>query len=156
MERITRQLMTKRALRLIVVAALALFFCIYAGCSLCVASEDAAPRIPSLDGSLMGYIGRMALALLLLGAAGYGAAKFLPGFFKGGGPQRPRVIGALSLGRDVVYILQTGPDVVAFFVGKGGSLLLGRWSLDEWEDYEASLSGVEREGQRTKDSGEFP
>ncbi|MDR1514105.1 MAG: flagellar biosynthetic protein FliO [Synergistaceae bacterium] len=150
--------MRKRALRLIGMAALALFFCICAECPIYAASqasEDVVPQIQSLDSSLTGYIGRMLLALALFGAVGYGAAKFLPRFFKSGGAGRMRVIGALSLGRDAVYILQVGPDVVALFVGKGGSVLLGKWSLDEWEDYDASLSPGAHEGQRTKDSGEF-
>jgi flagellar biogenesis protein FliO len=152
MKNITRLLVRKRALRLISVAALALFFYICAAGPICAASGDVVPQ-PSLGAALSGYIERMLLALAFFAAAAFAAAKFLPRFFKKGGAGRLRMIGAMSLGRDAVYIIQTGPDVVALFVGKSGSVVLGRWRLDEWEDYEASLEESAREGQRTKDSG---
>ncbi|MDR1020887.1 MAG: hypothetical protein LBL73_09020 [Synergistaceae bacterium] len=139
-------------MRLILVLALALFFCVCAS-SVTLAAGDVLPPPPGLGDTLAGYVVKMSLALLLFGVAGYAAAKFLPRFFKAGSPGRLRVISALSLGRDAVYIFQTGPDVVALFVGRGGATLLGKWRLDEWEDYEASLSEIAYADQRAKGSG---
>jgi flagellar biogenesis protein FliO len=153
MKNITRLLVKKRALRLILVAALALFFYIRAALPLLAASGDAVPQLPGLGDSLSGYVERMLLALTLFAAAAFAAAKFLPKFFKTGSGGRLRMIGAMSLGRDAVYIIQTGPDVMVLFVGKSGATLLGRWRLEEWEDYEASAGESAHESQRTKGSG---
>jgi hypothetical protein len=153
MKDITRQLVGKRALRLISVLALALFFCVCAGSAILPAGDGGSLPPPGLGDTLAGYVVKMSLALLLFGVAGYAAAKFLPRFFKAGSPGRLRVISALSLGRDAVYIFQTGPDVVALFVSRGGATLLGKWRLDEWEDYEASLSEIAYADRRAKDSG---
>jgi flagellar biogenesis protein FliO len=150
MRDITRQLVKKLALRLISMFALALFFCERAGCAALAADVDV--PVPGMGDTLAGYVGKMSLALLLFGVAGYAAAKYLPRFFRAGNSGALRVISALSLGRDAVYVFQAGPDVIALFVGKGGATLLGRWPLDEWEDYEASLS-PQRADTRAKDGG---
>ena len=123
-----------RALGLISAAVLTLSFCLM---SVRVCSADTGGS--SVD--LAGYMTRMVLALLFLAGAGYAAVKYLPGRFKFGSQGKLRMIGALPLGRDVVYLIQTGPDVVALFVGKSGSTVIGRWSSDEWDDYEALQSG---------------
>ncbi|MDR3278971.1 MAG: hypothetical protein LBT23_00505 [Synergistaceae bacterium] len=117
--------------------ALALFFLTAADSSALAASYD-------YDNALTGYITRMILALMLLGAAGYAAVKYLPGKFGITGRGHLKLIGSMSLGRDMVYIVRTGPHVVAFYSGKTGSSVLGKWSLDEWNDYEAVSSFVEK------------
>ena len=154
MKSVTRLLTEKRALRLISVTALALFFYICGAALLLASSADVLPQPPGLGGTLSGYIEKMLLALALFAAIAFAAAKFLPKLFKTGNAGRLCVLGAMSLGRDAVYILQIGPDVVALFVGKSGPALLGRWSMDEWEDYEASLGEGTRSGE-TKGNSEF-
>jgi hypothetical protein len=42
----------------------------------------------------------------------------------------------------MMYIVKTGPDVIAFWAGRNGSAVLGRWSLEEWENYEAASKAV--------------
>ncbi|MDR3254608.1 MAG: hypothetical protein LBT31_03450 [Synergistaceae bacterium] len=147
--RIETELCVKeRALRRLSVATLALFFCMPGTAALGAASGDIVP-LTSYNAALAGYVLRMILALALLGGAGWAAAKFLPRRFRGASKSPLRLLAALGVGRDVVYILQAGPDVIALFVGKTGSTLLGKWSVDEWEDYEAS-SG---EGARSEIEG---
>ena len=113
-------------------ASLALVLCMLAPSLLWAATRD-------FDVSLTAYIVKMFLSLALLGAAGYAAVKFLPGKFRVGAQGRLKLMGALNLGRDVVYLLQVGPDVIALLTGKTGSIVLGRWSAEEWDDYEAAL-----------------
>ncbi len=113
-------------------ASLALVFCVLTPSLLWANTRD-------FDVSLAGYVTRMFLALALLGAAGYAAVKYLPGKFRVGAQGRLKLLGVLNLGRDVVYLLQIGPDVIALFTGKNGSTVLGRWSAEEWDDYEAAL-----------------
>ncbi|MDR1965337.1 MAG: hypothetical protein LBQ36_01390 [Synergistaceae bacterium] len=90
------------------------------------------------DYAFTGYLTRMLLAMLLLGGLGYAAVKFLPGRLMSASRGHIHVIGARGLGRDMMYIVRTGPQVIAFFAGKSGAVVLGRWSLEEWEDYEAA------------------
>jgi hypothetical protein len=143
---------TKWALRRVSVATLALFFCMRAA-PLFAVSADVVPLLPYNE-ALTGYVVRMLLALALLGAAGWAAVKFLPKRFGAISKNPLRVMSVLGVGRDAVYILQTGPDVVAFFVGKNGPLLLGRWSMDEWADYEASFEADEADARSKNDGGE--
>lgn len=114
-------------------AALTLFFCLSGAFPVFASPED-------FDTTLTGYVARMVIALSLLGLAGYAVAKYMPGRFARRSGGRLRLIASLSLGRDFVYIVQTGPDVVALFVGKTGSTVLKRWGIEEWEDFEATLS----------------
>jgi hypothetical protein len=90
-----------------------------------------------------GYVSRMILALLLLGALAYAAAKFLPGKFGAAARGRVKVISAVNLGRDMLYIVKLGPEVVAFLSGRTGHAVLGRWPAEEWDDYEAALISPE-------------
>jgi hypothetical protein len=115
-------------------AALTLFFLTFAEAS------SAAPL--GFDDAFSGYVTRMALALLIMGALGYLAVKYLPGRLGSRARGHIRVISALSLGRDMMYIVKTGPEVVAFLSGRNGSVVLGRWSLEEWDDYEADTVPV--------------
>ena len=104
---------------------------------------EAARAAPAgFDDAFSGYVTRMLLALLIMGAVGYLAVKYLPGRLGSVSRGHIRVISALSLGRDMMYIVKTGPDVIAFWAGRNGSAVLGRWSLEEWENYEASSKAV--------------
>ena len=101
---------------------------------------EAAPT--GFDDAFSGYVTRMLLALLIMGAVGYLAVKYLPGRLGSVSRGHIRVISALNLGRDMMYIVKTGPDVIAFWAGRNGSAVLGRWSLEEWENYEAASKAV--------------
>lgn len=113
--------------------ALALFFCVYFASVLYAGTER-------FDASIGGYVTRMLLALLLLAGAGYAFVKYLPGRFRMSARGRLRLVEAISLGRDAIYVVQVGPEIVALFVGRAGANVLGRWRRDEWESYEAELS----------------
>lgn len=119
-----------RALGQLSFLPLTLFFYIVSSAPLLAADE-------SFDTSISSYVAKMALSILLLMLLGFLAVRFLPGRIKGGAQGRLKLLGALSLGRDAVYLVQVGPDVVAMLVSRTGPLVLGRWSLDEWaEDHE--------------------
>ncbi len=89
--------------------------------------------------SLGGYLTRMALALCLLAAVAWGVVRYLPQRVAGlrSGPGKVKVLCSQALGRDALYVLRIGPDVVAVLSGRNGSQVLGRWSLSEWEQEEA-------------------
>jgi hypothetical protein len=90
--------------------------------------------VEDVDVSLAGYVTRMVLALALLCACGYLAVRYVPGRFKANSGGRLKLIGALNLGRDMVYIIRAGPDVIAVLSCKNGVMVIGRWSGEEWED----------------------
>jgi hypothetical protein len=116
-----------RALRLSPQIALTLFFC-------SLLPREALSATEEFDATLSGYILRMVIALVILAVAGYLAVRFIPGRLGASSKGRLKLLGALNLGRDMVYIIQTGPDVVAVFAGRSGAAVIGRWSQDEWED----------------------
>lgn len=87
----------------------------------------------AFDTTLSAYVAKMVLFLLLLGALGYLLVKFVPGKFRPGVQGKFAMIGAMQLGRDVLYVVRIGPDVVALLVGRTGSSVVGRWSASEWE-----------------------
>ena len=97
------------------------------------------------DVTLSGYVSRMVLALLLFAAAGFLAVKYLPSRLRLGASGKMRLVGAMNVGRDMIYIVQTGPQVVALFVGKTSSSVIGRWTAEEWADYETSLEAHDEE-----------
>ena len=119
-----------RALRLFLNGALTLFF-------LASSSEAATPEF---DAAFSGYVTRMLLALALLGLVAYAAVKFIPSRFAAGARGHIKILGMLNVGREVIFIVRTGPEVVAFVSGRAGVTVLGRWSLEDWDDYEAASS----------------
>ena len=114
-------------MRLFINGALTLFFSTLPASAAYAAVED-------VDASLGGYVVRMVIALAVLCAAGYLAVRFLPGRLRPRSAGRLKLIGALNLGRDMVYVIQAGPDVIAVLTGRNGTAVLGRWSAEEWED----------------------
>jgi hypothetical protein len=96
------------------------------------------PEARGMDGLFTGYIIKMLLALAALGAGGWALVRFLPGRASSRG--HIRILGAASVGRDMLYIVRAGPDVIAFLSSKGGSSVIGRWNAEEWDDYEAARS----------------
>jgi hypothetical protein len=144
-----------RALRLFLSGALTLFFLALpvlatsdfdAAATLDVAASESDAAVlpvaaaPTIDTMLAEFTTKMILAVAVLGLLGYAAVKFLPGRWGTGGHGHIKVMGMLNVGRDMIYIVKTGPDVVAFVSGRTGPAVLGRWSLEEWDDYEAAAS----------------
>ncbi len=50
------------------------------------------------------------------------------------------ILASLSLGRDVIFIVRCGPDVIAILSGKSGGRAIGRWRYEEW------MAGAEEAG----------
>jgi hypothetical protein len=109
--------------------------------------------VSGFDATLSGYVAKMALTLLLLFLLGFLAIKYLPGRFRVGAQGKLKLVGALALGRDAVYIVQTGPEIIALFVSRTNSTVMGRWTLDEWRDFEAALPP---EGGTAESAGGHP
>jgi hypothetical protein len=138
--------MRQWALRLFARAALTLFFLNFRAEIASAAAE------PDFSVSLGGYVVKMLIALLIFSAAGYALAKYLPGRIGGRSGARLRLIAALSLGKDMVYIVRTGPQVAAILVSRSGSVVIGRWSAEEWDDYESAAEATGR-GSTGSDAG---
>jgi hypothetical protein len=47
---------------------------------------------------------------------------------------RCRLLGTLPLGRDSLYLILCGPEVIAIVSGKGGVVVVGRWDKNQWEE----------------------
>lgn len=82
--------------------------------------------------SLTSYLLKVGLSLALLAIAGY-----LVVFFSGRrAPLRTKgalsVVASLPLGRDVLFVVRCGPDVIAVLSGKNGARVIGRWRFEEW------------------------
>lgn len=114
-------------------SALTLFFL-----ALGITAASAEPN--NFDSTLASYVSKMLLSLLILAIFGFFAVKYLPGKLKVGAQGRLKLVGSLALGRDVVYLVQTGPEIIAIFVSRTNSTVMGRWTLEEWDDFEAALS----------------
>ena len=121
-----------RALRRFSTLPLTLFFCT-------LAAPPLFAEVGGFDTTLSNYIAKMVLSLLLLLLLGFLAIKFLPGRFRVGAQGKLKLVGTLALGRDAVYIVQTGPEIVALFVSRTSSTVMGRWTLEEWRDFESTL-----------------
>lgn len=90
--------------------------------------------------SLTSYLLKVGLSLVLLAAAGYAVVYFSDKRE----PLRAKgvlvILASLSLGRDVIFIVRCGPDVIAILSGKSGGRAIGRWRYEEW------MAGVEEAG----------
>jgi hypothetical protein len=123
--------MRKRAAGSILMGISTLFF-------LVGAAHSAAAETMDFNAAFSGFAKKIIAALLLFGALAYFAFKFLPGRLGSMSRGHIKIIGAVNLGRDMMYIARLGPEVVAFLCGRTGSVILGRWSAEEWDDYEAA------------------
>ncbi len=97
----------------------------------------AASEAPTIEG----YLFRMLLALIGVGACAWLALRFA----QKKGISRPKrgdlcLLATLPLGQEVVYLVRCGPDVVVFVSGKNWALFLGRWGLRDWEDKSGDVS----------------
>lgn len=102
----------------------------------CVPTIGHAAEVHAFEYSLVEYITRMSVALALLIALGYAVTRYFPKHFTALQPQsRLKVLGVLRLGKDSLYIVKTGPLVIALLLGKE-TRVLAQWSEEEWEQYE--------------------
>jgi hypothetical protein len=139
--------MRERAVGLILMGISALFFLERAA-----GVASAADASGDFDAAFSGFAARIAIALLLFGVLAYFMFKFLPGRLGPMSRGHIRIMGAVNLGRDMIYIARLGPEVVAFLCGRTGSVVLGRWSAEEWDDYEAARFPPES-GKREEKGG---
>lgn len=48
-----------------------------------------------------------------------------------------QLVAFLPLGNDKVYLIRCKDHVVGLFVGKSGTALLGKWSIEEWNRHKS-------------------
>mgnify|MGYP006887393219 FL=1 len=77
------------------------------------------------------YLIRVVIALSILGGASWILVHYVrPGkAFKQ--DSRLQVLSTLRLGREVLYVVKCGPDVLALLVGSN-SKVVGKWGYEEW------------------------
>ena len=84
---------------------------------------------------------RIGLSLALLALAGCGAVLYarrrMPARSGGG----LKVLASLPLGRDVLFLVRCGPDVLAITTGSAGARVIGRWKYEEWSRWNHEESG---------------
>lgn len=100
-------------------------------------SEPLSADTGTLDTALSSYIANMALMLCLIFLLGYLGMKYLPKRFRSAASGKLKLLGAMPLGRDIVYLIRIGPDVVSIYVARGAVAVVGRWSVEEWERFDA-------------------
>lgn len=84
-----------------------------------------------------GYLIRLLVAALLLGGLLFFLSRLSRGaWFRSRFPAagRCRLLGTLPLGRDSLYLILCGPEVIAVLSGKGGTVVVGRWDKNQWEE----------------------
>lgn len=90
--------------------------------------------------SLITYTIKISLALLLLWGGSWAFLRWGPSFPKSGvsrGVSEEIVLFSWRmLGRGKVYLFGCGPDVIALWVSRKESVLLGRWSREEWAKWQ--------------------
>lgn len=84
------------------------------------------------EAGLSDYLLRIGLALGFLALGGYLLVRFVPrpSLRKTAGME---LLAVLPLGRDMVRVFTCGPDVIAILSSKNGSVVVGRWTREEWE-----------------------
>lgn len=75
---------------------------------------------------------RIFLSLALLALAGYGAVLYTRRKMPGRTSENLKVLASLPLGRDVLFLVRCGPDVLAIATGSAGARVIGRWKYEEW------------------------
>lgn len=87
--------------------------------------------------SLVAYLGKVVLALVLLAVGAWFFVRF--GRVKGWIQKKSDklyIISSLPMGRDVFFILRCGPDVLGIISGSSGAKLICRWKYEEWHEFE--------------------
>ena len=97
-------------------------------------SQRCCPKIQSVN--LTAYLIRAVLALIFMSACAFLFVKyFRKNNLNSKGSHNVEIITSLRLtGRDIFLVVHCGPDVIAFTVGPQGSCLMGRWSVEQWQN----------------------
>lgn len=94
------------------------------------------PALASASSDMGSYGLRLTLGALLLCALFFGLSRLSRApWFRRRFPLsgRCRLLGTLPLGRDALYIVRCGPEVIAVVSGRGGATVIGRWDRALWE-----------------------
>ena len=75
------------------------------------------------------YLVRVAIALVLLSLGGWWLVSLAPSRRRGKGLE---ILAVLPLGPDLVRVVGCGPEVIALLSTRGGTVVIGRWSREEW------------------------
>ena len=90
--------------------------------------------------SLLTYTIKISLALLLLWGGSWAFLRWGPGSRKSGFSRNVSeeivLFSSRILGRGRVYLFRCGPDVIALWISRKESVLLGRWSREEWAQWQ--------------------
>lgn len=86
--------------------------------------------------SLTAYMIKIGLSVALFAIAGYGVVlwsrRTAPLMAKG----TVKVLTSLPLGKDVLFVVRCGPDVIVLTSGGTGTRVIGRWRYEDWIKYE--------------------
>ncbi len=92
-----------------------------------------ATEVPGVGGYLVRLLlGAVLLGGLLLSLSRISRAAWFRRRFPISG--RCRLLGTLPLGRDCLYVILCGPEVIAVVSGRGGIVVVGRWERSRWEE----------------------
>ncbi|NLB82880.1 MAG: hypothetical protein GX791_01410 [Synergistaceae bacterium] len=75
---------------------------------------------------------RIGLSLTLLALTGYGVVLYTRRRTPGRTSGNLKILASLPLGRDVLFLVRCGPDVLAITTGSAGARVIGRWRYEEW------------------------
>jgi hypothetical protein len=78
------------------------------------------------------YFIRVMLALCLLVGISYILIRYIRPSIAVRESHNVKVIAALRLGREMLYIIQCGPDVIALLSGGNNSKVVGKWRKEDW------------------------
>ncbi|MCF7935514.1 MAG: hypothetical protein K9L28_04160 [Synergistales bacterium] len=79
-----------------------------------------------------GYMIRMVFAIAALGVVGWMASRWYPRT-KGQSARGVSLLAAVPVGKDTVRVVACGPEVIALLSSRSGTVVIGRWSREEWE-----------------------
>lgn len=89
--------------------------------------------------SLWSYLIKVLAGLLVLGALGFGVVRWAPRFGRLKGSRAVKVLSVTPVGRDLLYLVEMGPTVVAVISSpKGGFEVLHRWDSAEFKGYQVA------------------
>ena len=92
--------------------------------------------------SLTGYLFRVVTALAVLSLCAFFLTRNARRGARGKrGNAAVGLLASLPLGKDVLFVVRCGPDVLAFTLGGSGACLMGRWKHEEWRTAQDSESG---------------
>lgn len=86
----------------------------------------------TVEPSLGEYMLRVGVALVVFALVAYLVVRFSGRNGRAFPGKQLALIERLPLGRETVYAVRCGPDIVVFVSGAGGARLLGKWPEERW------------------------